>query len=169
MILGAVAVATVAYALTAIVKAVLPAQIRLGLVALAAFGCLLRELRLVRFRIPQNARLVPESVVAKGSILGPVQFGFEMGTGMRTYSPSSLPHLVLLSICLILPFPAALSAGVGFAMGRMLMAFSALMSGDGARWTETWRSKSRQLAAGLATGYIALSALLIWNSPWVVI
>lgn len=170
LVLGAVLVATTAFALTGVMKAVLPASFRLLLVGAIAVVCLLREVRILKFRIPQNARLVPESVVAKGPVLGPVQFGFEMGTGVRTYSPSSLPHLMGLSICLILSFPAAVSLGVGFAGGRMLMAFSALISGDGSRWTTMWRAKRHQLAAVLATGAIVSSLFLVWvNGPSIVL
>ena len=42
---------------------------------------------------------------------GALQFGFEMGTGMRTYSPSALPHLALAAVVLVAAVPGRVRAG----------------------------------------------------------
>jgi hypothetical protein len=120
LLLGAVLVAFVAGVVGALPQALLPAPVRYGLFALVAVPVLLRELELVRFAVPQNARLVPEDVQHLRR-WGALQFGFEMGTGMRTYSPSGLPHVVLAAVLLIVPLPAAFALAVGFAVGRLAM------------------------------------------------
>ena len=96
-----------------------------------------RELGLWRFAVPENARLVPEEVQHRAH-WGALQFGFEMGTGMRTYSPSALPHLALAAVVLVVPLPVAPAVAAGFAVGRFAMpVLSNAWSDDGA-WTEVW-------------------------------
>jgi hypothetical protein len=52
---------------------------------------------------------------------GFVIFGAEMGTGMRTFSPTVLPHVIALTIVGVASPAAALVGAVGFAIGRTLM------------------------------------------------
>jgi len=110
----------VAGVLGAVPQALLPAPVRWGLFVLVALPVLGREAGLLRFRVPENARLVPEDVQHLRQ-WGALQFGFEMGTGVRTYSPSALPHLVLVAVVLVVPFGPAFAAAAGFAAGRLLM------------------------------------------------
>ncbi|MHA6793386.1 hypothetical protein ACVGVM_07660 [Pseudonocardia bannensis] len=121
----------------ALPQALLPAPVRwavFGAIALVVLG---RELGLWQFRVPENARLVPERVQHLGE-WGALQFGFEMGTGMRTYSPSALPHLALLAIVLVVPFPAAFVVGAGFALGRLAMPLLSNGWSDDGSWTGLW-------------------------------
>ncbi|MDN5748328.1 MAG: hypothetical protein L0H64_07455, partial [Pseudonocardia sp.] len=142
LLLGAVLVAFVAAVVGAVPQAAVPASVRWVLFGVAAVAVLLRECGLVRFRVPENARLVPEGVQHLRE-WGAGQFGFEMGTGMRTYSPSALPHLVLLAVVLVVPFPAAFLCAAGFAAGRLAMPLLSNAWSDDGAWTQVWsRSES---------------------------
>lgn len=144
--------------LGALPQALVPAPVRGVMFGLIALAVVLRELGLVRFPVPQNARLVPEDVQHLRQ-WGALQFGFEMGTGMRTYSPSALPHLVLIAVVLVVPFPAAFAVAAGFALGRLAMPLlSNSWSGDG-DWTRVWGRSERVVRPVLAL--TATAALLV--------
>jgi hypothetical protein len=130
-------VAFVAGVVGALPQALVPAPVRAAVVGAAALVVLGRELGLWRFRVPENARLVPEDVQHRAH-WGALQFGFEMGTGMRTYSPSALPHLVLFAVVLVVPLPAAFAVAGGFAAGRWLMPVLSNGWSDDGGWTEVW-------------------------------
>jgi hypothetical protein len=70
--------------------------------------------------IVQNARQVP-SWLTETHPAGFLVFGFEMGTGMRTYSPTALPHILALSVFAVASPWAVTGAALGFATGRALM------------------------------------------------
>lgn len=149
LLLGAVLVAFVAAVLGAIPQALLPGPPRWAVFGVAAVAVALRECGVITFRVPENARLVPEGVQHLRE-WGALQFGFEMGTGMRTYSPSALPHLALLAVVLVVPFPAAFACAAGFAAGRLAMPLmSNAWSADGG-WTGVWSSAERVVRPVLA-------------------
>ena len=153
--------ACVAAVLGALPQALVPAPVRAGLLGLVALVVLGRELGLWHFAVPENARLVPEDVQHRAH-WGALQFGFEMGTGMRTYSPSALPHLALLAIVLVVPFPVAFALAGGFAAGRLAMPLLSNAWSDDGSWTVVWgRSEPlvRPLLALTCVG--ALAALLL--------
>ncbi|WP_188187683.1 hypothetical protein [Nonomuraea sp. SYSU D8015] len=152
--LGAWTVALVAVVLGGVVQALVPAPVRLGLLALLAAVVVLREFGLISVPMPENARLVPEHVVHKGRLAGGIQFGFEMGTGMRTYSPSAQPHLVLLAMLLALPWYGALAAATGFAFARWAMAAASIAHSDDGGWSDLWHANARVLAAATAVGTV---------------
>ncbi len=157
LLLGATLVAFVGAVVGSLPQALVPAPVRWAVFGMVALPVLLREAGVLRFPVPQNARLVPEDVQHLRE-WGALQFGFEMGTGMRTYSPSALPHLALLAVVLVVPFPAAFAVAAGFAVGRLAMPLmSNAWSHDGA-WTELWsRSEPmvRPLLALTAIGTLA--------------
>ncbi len=142
LLLGAVLVVFAAGAVGALPQALLPAPVLSAVFALTAVAVLLREVGLVRFPVPQNARLVPEDVQHLRR-WGALQFGFEMGTGMRTYSPSALPHLVLAAVLLVVPLPAAFALAAGFALGRLAMPLLSNAWSDDGSWTAVWASAER--------------------------
>jgi hypothetical protein len=123
--------------LGALPQALVPAPVRAAVFGLAALAVLGRELGLWRFTVPENARLVPEDVQHRAE-WGALQFGFEMGTGMRTYSPSALPHLALAAVVLVVPLPVAPAVAVGFAAGRLAMPVLSNAWSDDGSWTEVW-------------------------------
>lgn len=104
------------------------------LVAAALIG-VARDARIVRFPLPQNRRLVPQTVFGRGRIRGPLQFGFEMGTGLRTYISSTAPYVLALAVPLLArSIGAALLAGAGFGLGRSVLPWSRQASKDGSVW-----------------------------------
>ncbi|MCG5212085.1 hypothetical protein [Streptosporangium sp. KLBMP 9127] len=134
-----------------VVQSLLPAPLRLAVLGLLAAAVLLREAGLISLPVPENRRLVPEHVLNRGRLAGGIQFGFEMGTGMRTYSPSALPHLVLAALVLAVPLPGALAAGTGFAAARWIMAAVSMAHSDDGSWTTLWHANQRFLALATAT------------------
>jgi hypothetical protein len=71
--------------------------------------------------LPENRRQIPAEVLAGGSPRGAMRFGFELGTGMRTYVPSPAPYLALLLVLLgHLTLGTAIVIALGFGVGRAL-------------------------------------------------
>ena len=157
--------ACVAAVLGALSQALIPAPVRAGLLGLAALAVLARELGLWRFAVPENARLVPEDVQHRAQ-WGALQFGFEMGTGMRTYSPSALPHLVLAAVVLVVPLPVAPLVAAGFAAGRFAMPVLSNAWSDDGRWTAMWAAAEpvmRPLLACTCVGALTVATLAAWS------
>ncbi|GAA1830433.1 hypothetical protein GCM10009836_05520 [Pseudonocardia ailaonensis] len=153
--------AFVAAALGALPQALVPAPVRWGIAGALALAVLGRECGLWSFPVPENGRLVPERVQHLKE-WGALQFGFEMGTGMRTYSPSALPHLVLLAIVLVVPFPAAFAAGLGFALGRLAMPLLSNAWSDDGAWTAVWARAEKVVRPILAVTCVgSLTALVL--------
>lgn len=156
--------AGVAAVLGALLQALVPAPVRVAFLGAAALAVLARELGLWRFTVPENARLVPEDVQHRAQ-WGALQFGFEMGTGMRTYSPSALPHLVLAAVVLVVPLSVAPLVAAGFAAGRFAMpVLSNAWSDDGA-WTAVWAAAQplvRPVLASACVGALSVATLAAW-------
>lgn len=71
--------------------------------------------------LPEARRQIPSQVFTNGILRGAYQFGFEMGTGVRTYVPSIAPYILLLAVFLARPTLAvAITAGIGFGLGRAI-------------------------------------------------
>lgn len=72
--------------------------------------------------LPQNPRQVPQDVRLRGGVVGGLQFGFEMGTGLRTFMTTALPHVCLVTVLLTVTHPrVALLVGGSFALGRAMV------------------------------------------------
>ena len=160
LLLGAVLVAFVAAVAGALPQALIAGPVRAVVAGLAAVVVLGRELGFWRFPVPENARLVPEDVQHQGH-WGALQFGFEMGTGMRTYSPSALPHLVLVAVLLVVPLPAAFALAAGFALGRLAMPVLSNAWSDDGSWTAVWARAERVVRPLLALTCVGALALAI--------
>jgi hypothetical protein len=131
-----------------------PLWCRLAIVGSALCAVLLRELHVVAFTLPENRRLVPETVFRLGRHLGPLQFGLEMGTGVRTYLPSALPYVGGLAVMLVASVPAALCAGVGFGLGRGLMTTANVRYSDDESWNNEWLVHGRIQAWMLGSAFV---------------
>lgn len=69
--------------------------------------------------LPESRRQIPAEVFGGSLIRGAYRFGFELGTGVRTYVPSSAPYILLLAVFLArLTLADALLIGIGFGLGR---------------------------------------------------
>lgn len=99
----------------------LGAAARVGLlVAGALFAWTVKHGALAgRVRLPEARRQIPLEVFFGGLVRGAWRFGFEMGTGMRTYVPSSAPYVLVLALVLARPtLGQALLVALGFGLGR---------------------------------------------------
>lgn len=109
-----------------------------------------------RSRLPQNRRLIPQHVALKGPAVGAFQFGFEMGTGVRTYVTAVAPYVLLPGVLLFGDLVTGTLAGVGFGLGRYAMAVSASKTSPRA-WMEAFSAFEGRVDAGA----FAVASLLI--------
>ncbi|HXA61019.1 MAG TPA: hypothetical protein VNW94_17810 [Streptosporangiaceae bacterium] len=118
-------------------SAPLPAPLRVGAILLVAVLGVLREAGLPAvggIPLPQNARQIPPDVLQRRLFRGTLQFGFELGTGVRTYVSASAPYVLALALLLShQPYPATALVGAAFGLGRALTATLTLLSRDPAR------------------------------------
>lgn len=148
-----------------LLRAPLPSPARWAVVGIALIAVLLRQSGVLGFTLPESRRLVPETVFRLGRHLGPLQFGLEMGTGVRTYLPSGLPYVGAIAVLMAASVPPALFAGAGFGLGRALMTASSLRyGGDTVGWHQEWRDHARTLAGLTGTAFmVSLLAISFWS------
>lgn len=135
----------------------MPSAVGLALLGAVAALVLSGDLGLHQLRFPQSHRQVPTSVIADGSDVGALRFGFEMGTGMRTYMPTNMPYVVLCACLLVATWDEAAAAGAGFGASRAAMALGRVYSVDIDRWDRQWHRHAPLLVRSLS---LSLSALL---------
>lgn len=153
LFLGGLITALTLVVVGSLLRAPLPLPVRVGAATGISLLLIVREFGWVRFPLPQNARQVPQHVTMMG-VPGAVQFGTEMGTGMRTFSPTGLPHLLAVAILLLASWPHAILAGLGFAAGRALMVLSFVRSHD-------HHTADRAFALGITTLRWVFAALIL--------
>jgi hypothetical protein len=162
LLLGGITSAVVLWAVGGIARP-LPLHVRAAVVALAAAGALLRDLHVIEFWVPQNARQIPQSVFQRGLGRASLQFGYELGTGARTYVPTTLPYVVAAGLLLLSPsLSDALAAGVGFGFGRALSLLLRLLSGEDDGWDEAFERWGRLVSPfgiAIAAIFLGLSVL----------
>ncbi|MCW2944628.1 MAG: hypothetical protein JWR24_1345 [Actinoallomurus sp.] len=122
LLAGGTLTATVLWLLSGL-GAPLPSGVRTGaILAVAALG-VAREAGWVRIPLPQNARQIPQDVLQRRVRLGALQFGFELGTGVRTFVSASAPYVIALGLLLSHQGPVAtILTGTGFGAGRAVTA-----------------------------------------------
>ncbi|WP_242886561.1 hypothetical protein [Actinomadura litoris] len=140
----------------------LPPPARTPAILAAAAAGAARELGVLPLPLPQNARQIPQEVLRAHRWRGVLQFGFELGTGVRTYVPSSAPYILTLALLLArAPLPAAVLTGAAFGAGRALSAALTYLARDPARDAAvTARIPHIQTTTALAT-LTALPLLLL--------
>lgn len=97
---------------------IIPESLAKSMVVVAAVATLARDYGLVRFRLPQKERQVPQEIVRLGPGGASLQFGFELGTGMRTYLTAATPYAVAAAILLLGDPLIGMLAGGSFGVGR---------------------------------------------------
>ena len=117
-----------------------------------------RDAGLISLRLPQNARQVPQDVLQRDLVRGALQFGFELGTGVRTYVSASLPYVVAVAVLLAGDIGVALVTGVGFALGRAATPALRYASGAGEDWDDRLLDRLPLLTVG---GGTVLSGALV--------
>ncbi|WP_206061151.1 hypothetical protein [Nonomuraea basaltis] len=158
--IGGVASATVLLIVGAVLQSVLPPAVRWGLVVVGLAVLVARHLGWVSFPMPENRRLVPETVFRLGRFVAPLQFGIEMGTGARTYVTSNLPYMLALMVALVADLGGGLLAGVGFGIGRALMTWGAGRMPHTSDWHAKWTQRSGLVGALLMMVFLGLSSVL---------
>jgi hypothetical protein len=166
LVLGGISTAMLACLAGSLVRPLLPAVAVAGALAVLLLFVLGGELGLHRELLPHNQRQVPQTVIGDGGRLGALRFGYEMGTGVRTFMPSNLPYLALAAVVLIAPAQAALLVGTGFGLGRAWMTLSRTRAQDASAWDAAWRRLERPVRATLAlVAAAALAALALQTLP----
>jgi hypothetical protein len=119
---GAVLTAVVAWILSGLL-APLSVTARLALLGgMALFVWLCKHSPYLKnVKLPEARRQIPAEVFRGSLKRGAYRFGFELGTGMRTYTSAAAPYLLLLVLLLgHLTLGVALAIGVGYGLGRAL-------------------------------------------------
>ncbi|MGH9149385.1 MAG: hypothetical protein ACRD0F_03505 [Acidimicrobiales bacterium] len=143
---GALATGLVAWVASGLLEGV-PAGPRMVLIVVSAAVVWLSlegPLRGV-VRLPESRRQIPAEVFGGGLVRGAYRFGFELGTGVRTYVPSPAPYLVLAAVVLgRLTLAQAVLVSAGFGIGRALpVAVPALVARHRLRGLEVLREGVR--------------------------
>lgn len=141
----------------------LQSSVRIGIVLAIGTVAILRDLGVVRFHLPENARQIPRSVFRRGIPRAAVQFGFEMGTGVRTYVPTTVPYVVALALMVLAPsFEIAIITGLGFALGRAAYLVLRLASGKDSAWDSAFERVGRRVSPiGLLAAELSLAFVLL--------
>ncbi|MGX7825978.1 hypothetical protein ACTG9Q_12870 [Actinokineospora sp. 24-640] len=160
LLAGGVLSAVVLWLLGGLVAPV-PQAVRYGLIIAFAVLAVLRDAGLVRFPLPQNARQIPQDVLRRGT-RGALRFGFELGTGVRTYVSATSPYVLAAALLLAGPgIAAAVLAGIGFGGGRALTPLVRYASGRQEDWDRALRSRLRAITVGGALAVAACLALFL--------
>jgi hypothetical protein len=160
LLLGGALTAGVLWLLSGLTEPVPQTGRVVAILTLAAFGTL-REFGVLRLELPQNARQIPPEILQRRLRLGALQFGFELGTGVRTYLSSTTPYILAVGLLLALPGPVAtVSAGVAFGLGRALTP-TLSVAGRDRYWDRRRTSRIAWITrgSGLAV-FVALGLLL---------
>lgn len=135
-----------------------PSAVSAGLVVAVGLFALAGDCGLHHIALPHRKAQVPSAVIGAGGDAGALQFGFEMGCGLRTHMPSNLPYLPLVAVLLVGSWVAALLAGLGFGLGRAAMALGRHHSRDATWWDRQWTRHGRRLRIVLALAAVLLAA-----------
>jgi hypothetical protein len=161
LVLGGTLSATMIWLTSGLGRGLQPAW-RIGLLAALLIVAFLREFHVLNIAFPQNARQIPQEVFAKGPLLGPFQFGFELGTGVRTFMSASLPYVLAAALWLYATdYRIALLVGASFGLGRAAMTAARYWSGAVERWDERLERRLAWFpAVGLVGGVVAVAMIV---------
>ncbi|GAA4919644.1 hypothetical protein GCM10023223_45200 [Stackebrandtia albiflava] len=163
LIAGGIVTATALWLVSGLTEPI-PVEWRRWVVVAVAAVAVLRDAGVLRFPLPQNARQIPQDVIQRHLLRGSLQFGFELGTGVRTYVSASLPYVVAVALLLTgVGYPAALLAGAGFGLGRAATPLLRLASGDGDAWDRAMSRRLSLIATGGGTVLVVVFAVLAAN------
>ncbi|MQY14420.1 hypothetical protein SRB5_45870 [Streptomyces sp. RB5] len=161
LLLGALLSVAVLWLLSGLFAPV-PAVWREGVIVAAAVLAVLRDLGVLTVRLPQNARQIPQDVLKRDLVRGTLQFGFEMGTGVRTYVSASAPYALVVAVLLAGGgWAPALAAGLGFGLGRALTPALRLASGAAEEWDARLTVRLTAMKT-VAAGAMAVAFAVLW-------
>lgn len=141
-----------------------PRWLTLTVIGAVAFAVVLRDLRIIDVPLPQNRRQVRQSVLSMEPASGALMFGFEMGTGARTYMTGAAPYIAVVAVLAAGgsdPLPGLL-AGIGFGLGRGLVPLASSLHHDEdawERWTRTYAMRAVPVTSAVTTTMLAVAAV----------
>jgi hypothetical protein len=161
LVLGGTVSATVIWLTSGLGRGLQPAW-RIGVLAALTVVAILRELHVLNIALPQNARQIPQEVFGKGPLLGPFQFGFELGTGVRTFVSASLPYVLAATLWLYASeYRIALLVGATFGLGRAAMTATRYWSGAAESWDERLERRFSWLPPAALVVGVAAAAMIV--------
>jgi hypothetical protein len=138
-----------------------PETARVAAIFVLGAAAAARDFRLVRFRLPAPTRQVPETVFGRGPVRAAFQFGFELGTGVRTQIPASAPYVVAAALALLNPgVIPTLATGVAFGAGRAIMPLMRAAQVDTAGWDSLMKRRYRAMVE-IAAVLCALAVVVV--------
>ncbi|MGH3788290.1 MAG: hypothetical protein ACRDRG_17485 [Pseudonocardiaceae bacterium] len=144
-----------------LLRPVIPAGVPAALIVAVALFVLAGECGLHHIALPHRRAQVPSTVIAAGGDPGALQFGFEMGCGVRTHMPSNLPYLPLMMVLLVASWAAAVAVGFGFGLGRAATALGRHHSRDSTWWDAQWQRHEPLLRIILVLAAVMLAAAIL--------
>jgi hypothetical protein len=131
-----------------------------AIVAVALLG-VLREAGVVTIPLPQNSRQVPRDVLRRNPPRGALRFGFELGTGVRTYVSATAPYVLAVAVLLGgQRLEVAALAGLGFGAGRAATPLLRRASGAVDDWDADLGGRLRIITVAGCAALAAAFALL---------
>lgn len=113
-----------------------PEAFAAGVIVSFAVAAALRDVRLLSFWLPEARRQIPRELLVREAS-GAFLFGFQMGTGMRTYVPSTAPYCLALMVLFVQPpLATTLLIAAGFGVGRALTPIARSLSPSGDDWDD---------------------------------
>ena len=159
LLAGGVSSATVLWIMSGLFEPV-PLAVRAALIAGVFLVALLHELGVTKVPFPQNRRQVARDIFDRNLRSAALQFGFELGTGARTYVPSTVPYVCAAFVLLGgVPFTAAVACGLGFGVGRALMPVLRAWGTSPVEWDEMFAAVSRW---GAPAALVSITAGAAW-------
>lgn len=152
LLIGAWVSAAVVILISLIVSSAPLAGIRSWGVATAAAALLAVDILDRSHLLPQARRQLPQGLTFYEGGERALRVGLAMGTGARTFSPSSLPLSMVVALVFVSSADAdevilrTAIAATGFALGRMLMPLARGRTGSATAWDESLL-RDRRLAA----------------------
>jgi hypothetical protein len=160
LLLGGTLSATVLWLLSGLAAPV-PGPVRTGAILTVGVLGVAREAGWVRIPMPQNARQIPQEVLRYRVRRGALQFGFELGTGVRTFVSASAPYVVALGLLLAHQGPVTtILTGTGFGVGRAVTATVRYASRHD-EWDDRRLTRMPLVAGGIGVTVLAALALLL--------
>lgn len=139
-----------------------PPGVAVAGVAVLFCVALARDQRLIRIWMPENSRQVRQTVLRLRPVVGDLMFGFELGTGVRTFVPASVPYVVAVTVIMMAEAIPAMMVGAAFGLGRGLVVVDRVLHRDRNQWDQTMRRMERWWPhVGLVTAAVLLLALSI--------
>jgi hypothetical protein len=160
---GALLTALVAWVLSGFAEP-LSAGLRVVLlVAGAGFIWMCKHGPLARLvTLPESRRQIPAEVFGGSITRGAYRFGFELGTGVRTYVPSAAPYILLLTLMLAhITLANAILVGLGFGLGRAVPLMVQLSAVRQLRAANPFLRSTDSFASAAATLLIIVGALIL--------